>query len=190
VAYFIQLLKKQDINYVIDVRSTPYSKYAQDYNRDNISRKLPMEHINYAYMGNYFGARQENMELYTPEGYLDFDKTVKSENFIKGMKNVMKGMEENRIAMMCMEKKPIDCHRAIMVANAFYRAGCQVKHILDDGSIQTHEQLNEELLDMYFPDRNQMSFFENRTEQEYLQDAYRLRNKEIGYYIAERQVVV
>lgn len=38
VEYFIEMLMKHNINYVLDVRSTPYSKYAEQYNKDNIER--------------------------------------------------------------------------------------------------------------------------------------------------------
>lgn len=184
--HFLKMLRTNEIDYVLDVRSTPYSKFAQNYDRENIQNFLVRNNINYKYMGKYFGARQENMDLYTQDGYLDFEKVAVSGHFQSAVENVMKGMETNRIALMCLEKKPIDCHRAILVAKAFYSKGCTVNHILEDCSIQTHPELNEELLDMYFPDRNQISLFDIRTDEERLVEAYKLRNKAIGYSIAER----
>lgn len=186
VKKFLELLKQHDINFVIDVRSTPYSKYASMYDRENISNELKNAGISYAFMGKYFGARQDDMSLYTKDGYLDFQKVTNWDVFGKGMDNVIRGMETNKIALMCLEKKPIDCHRAILVANAFYCKGYSVKHILENGKIQTHQELNEELLDLYYPDRKQISFFDNRTDEEYLEDAYKQRNKEIGYHVEER----
>lgn len=183
IEHFINLLKKNNINYVIDVRSTPYSKYAQEYDRENIENVLKQNNIKYSFMGKHFGARQEDKTLYTKEGYLDFEKVAKTDKFNAALNNVKKGMENNNIALMCLEKKPIDCHRAILVANAFYKADCNVEHILENGDLESHEQLNLELLDLYFPDRNQISFFDNRSADEYLEDAYKLRNKEIGYHI-------
>lgn len=186
VKKFLDLLKQHDINFVIDVRSTPYSKYASMYDRESISNELKNASISYAFMGKYFGARQDDMSLYTKDGYLDFQKVANWDVFGKGMDNVIRGMETNKIALMCLEKKPIDCHRAILVANAFYCKGYSVKHILENGKIQTHQELNEELLDLYYPDRKQISFFDNRTDEEYLEDAYKQRNKEIGYHVEER----
>ena len=183
---FIDLLKLHNINYVIDVRSTPYSKYAQEYDKDNISQILMNNNISYAFMGRYFGARQDNKLLYNNQGYLDFEKVSASDFFNIGLQNVIKGMENNRIALMCLEKKPIDCHRAILVANAFYIQGLSVKHILENGNIETHEELNNELLNLYFPDRNQINLFDNKTDEEYLKNAYKLRNKDIGYHKDER----
>lgn len=186
VEKFIELLKMHKINFIIDVRSTPYSKYASMYDRENIINELKAVDISYAYMGKYFGARQEEQSLYTSEGYLNFEKVVEWDIFLKGFDNVIKGLETNRIALMCLEKRPIDCHRAILVANAFYCKGCSVKHILENGKIETHEELNKELLNLYFPERDQLSLFDNRTQKDYLKDAYKLRNKEIGYYLDVR----
>lgn len=183
---FISLLKQHNVNFVIDVRSIPYSKYASMYDRENIRNELKSANISYSFMGKYFGARQDDKSLYAKEGYLDFKKVVKWDTFKKGMDNVIRGMETNRIALMCLEKNPIDCHRALLVANAFYHKGYSVKHILENGEIVTHQELNEELINLYFPDRNQMSFFDNRNDEDYLDDAYKIRNKTIGYHIEER----
>jgi len=181
--HFIELLNMHNINYVIDVRSTPYSKYAQEYDRENIKNILKQNNIEYCFMGKSFGARQDDRTLYTTSGYLDFEKVAMADKFNVALSSVKRGMENNNIALMCLEKAPIDCHRAILVGNAFYRANCNVEHILEDGILKNHDQLNLELLDLYFPDRNQISFFGNKSEDEYLKDAYKLRNKEVGYHI-------
>lgn len=38
--YFAAMLKNNKINYLLDVRSTPYSKYAETYNRKNLTELL------------------------------------------------------------------------------------------------------------------------------------------------------
>lgn len=192
--YFSNLLKNNNINYLLDVRSTPYSKYAETYNREHLSKLLLEKNITYSYMGKYFGARPENIELYNEEGYLDFEKVAQSELFIKGMKNVILGLNRgNNIALMCTEKDPIDCHRAILVARAFSLSGVNVTHILPDGKLQTQKELDERLLDMYFPDRAQLSIFNFNSvinDEENLKIAYKERNKEIGYHLRNRQHAV
>ena len=192
--YFSELLKNNNINYLLDVRSTPYSRYAETYNRDYLSKLLMRKNIIYAYMGKYFGARPENIELYNEDGYLDFEKVAQSEFFVKGIKNVVLGLSKgNNIALMCTEKDPIDCHRAILVARAFDLKGINVTHILPDGGLQTQEKLNERLLDMYFPDRAQLSIFNYdkvMNDEEKLKIAYRERNKEIGYHLHNMQHAV
>ena len=107
-----------------------------------------------------------------------------TENFKKGLNNIIKGLKQNNnICLMCTEKDPIDCHRAIMVARAFSLKGIDVSHILQNGEIQTQKELDERLLDLYFPDRNQLSLFaeDNLSREQMLVEAYRKRNKKIGY---------
>ena len=187
IEYFIKMLRKYNVNYVLDVRSTPYSKYAEQYNRENIEKYISRNGIQYSFMGKFFGARPSEKELYCAEGYLDFERVRKSERFIKGFNNVMLGLQRGyNIAFMCTEKDPFDCHRAIMVARAFDLAGVEVNHVLADGDLQHQNKLNERLLNKYFPERDQIEFFDylNKTETtDYLSRAYQLRNKEIGYHL-------
>ena len=84
---------------------------------------------------------------------------------------------------MCAEKNPIQCHRAIMVSKVFHFKGFDVIHILPNGKTITQSQLEEELLNVYFPQRKQLSLFQtsNMTDEEYICEAYRLQNKKIGY---------
>ncbi len=184
---FVRLLQQYDINYVLDVRSTAFSKYASQYNSDVLPHTLQKAGIRYAGMGKYFGARQPQKEYYSAQGHLDFEKFRDSELFQMGLANVKKGLEDYNIALMCTEKDPYDCHRAIMVSRGFEIAGVEVNHILTDGSLLKQEDLNERLLVHYFPERNQISLFENENKDEVqcLKEAYRKRNAEIGYHMTE-----
>lgn len=184
IDYFLSMLKKHRIDYILDVRSVPYSQYAMDYNKENIKNILEKNGIGYAFMGNFFGARPKNSSLYFPNGYLNFERVENSVEFKMGFDNVVKGVKNGyRIAFMCTEKDPIECHRAILVSYAFYKAGYSIKHIMSDNTIQTQQDINKRLLDMYYPDRNQLSLFEsdNLSEEQYLVQAYKKQNEKIGY---------
>lgn len=183
---FFNILKQYDIAYLLDVRSTPFSQYTSQFNKDVISQFLKSKGISYCHMGKFFGARPDDKALYTKEKYLDFEKMRSSDLFQKGLNNVMKGLSErNNVVLMCTEKDPIDCHRAIMVAREFSLRGVEVNHILSDGKLQSQKELDERLLDKYFPDRHQISLVSNLSkipEEELLKEAYRKRNAEIGYH--------
>lgn len=181
---FISLLSQYKIDYILDVRSIPYSKYAKQYNRETLDRYLQQHHIHYAYMGTYFGARQANPALYAPDGYVDFEKVRSTPLFATGMKNVEKGLlQKHEIALMCTEKEPLNCHRAIMVARAFELEGYDIKHILFDGSLLDQKELNDRLLKKYFQNSDQMTLFDDEfhSANGLLKQAYIMRNKEIGY---------
>ncbi|URZ07527.1 DUF488 domain-containing protein [Clostridium felsineum] len=186
IDYFIELLKRNNINCIIDVRSTPYSKYGPQYNRETLKKTLNGIGIYYIFMGKEFGARRDNKELYAKEGYLDFEKTRFDQDFKDGVVRVKNGIGKGyRIAFMCTEKDPFDCHRCILVAREFKDMGLDVKNILSDGSFITQKDIETRLLQKYFPNRNQMTLFnlKNTSEEKLLKDAYKLRNSEIGYKI-------
>ncbi len=184
---FLKLLRAYQIEYLLDVRSTPFSQFTSQFNKDVIAEFLKKNAVNYNHMGKFFGARPMDKNLYTEQGYLDFEKARDSDNFKKGMDNVILGLNKGyNIALMCTEKDPFDCHRAIMVARGFELNCIEVMHILPDGKIITQAELNNRLLDKYYPDRNQLSLFSeisSLSEEEVLELAYRRRNEDIGYHI-------
>lgn len=192
--YFLGIIKDYNINYILDVRSTPYSKYAEQFNRGYIEKELQNAGLNYFFMGSFFGARPDDRSLYCDEGYLDFERVRKSPQFLKGFNSVIKGLEqENNIVLMCTEKDPFDCHRAIMVSRAFDLANIEVNHILEDGKLQSQTKLNERLLNKYYPDRTQLTLFDYldiKEESDYLSMAYQQRNKEIGYRFEAKKMLM
>jgi len=189
--YFLGLLRQHNIDYVLDVRSSPFSRFASQFNKDVIEDYLKKNNIVYCPMGKFFGARPTDRTLYCAEGYLDFEKTRASELFKKGLDNVMLGLASgHNIALMCTEKDPFDCHRTIMVSRGFELNGVNVQHIHVDGHLETQDEINIRLLDNLEKKENvdihQISLFEQpKSEKEWLEDAYRLRNKEIGFNINE-----
>lgn len=185
---FFQLLHIHNINYVLDVRSIPYSKYANQFDREILSSFLRHKKIHYVYMGTHFGARQENQALYDQDGILDFEKVRADDAFQIRIKNVEKGLTEGyNIALMCSEKDPFNCHRAIMVARGFELDNIKVNHILHDGTLLSQNDLNERLLNFFFPNRNQLCLEIDGASElnntDYLVEAYRKRNKQIGYHL-------
>ncbi|MGL6298396.1 MAG: DUF488 family protein [Methanobacteriaceae archaeon] len=200
---FLNLLKKNEINCVVDVRSVPYSKYASQFNKEKIKKKLELNNIKYEFMGKTLGARQTDKELFDNDGILDFEKVLKLGKFKDSINEIIKNLENGTsVALMCSEKEPISCHRSILISRSFFNKNIVVKHILGDGSIETHEELEQELLKLYdFPCNNQvllfknsskdaqtsLDFFNNNSKENsedkcYIEEAYKKRNKEIGYY--------
>ena len=184
---FLTTLRQHNIAGVIDVRSHPYSGYFSDYNRENIERVLKKQGIYYRNYANEFGAQQEDKKYYSEEGYLDFERFAKSRCFLEGLDKLRIGMERDyTFALMCAEKKPIGCHRAILVSRAFYELGYSVAHLLPGGQIITQEDLNRDLLEVYYPQRNQLSLFDETPDDEaLLKAAYRKQNAGIGFRMAE-----
>ena len=86
---------------------------------------------------------------------------------------------------MCTEKDPMDCHRNILVARQLYKQKYYVKNILENGYIESQEHLEQRLLDLYFPNKNQRTIFDLACAEcdnsALIEKAYDLRNKDIGF---------
>lgn len=181
---FLSALKLYGIQILIDVRSSPFSAYYAAYNRDALSDFLRAQGIYYFNFAKQFGARQENTAFYR-NGRLDFETFSQSDQFLDGVHKV--DASNAVVAFMCAEKKPSECHRTILVARAFSDKGQNVTHIMPNGESMTQHDVENELLETYFPDRAQASLFEEteKTEEEYIEEAYRLRNDEIGFKLED-----
>ena len=178
---FIELLKRNDINCICDVRSMPYSKYAEQFNQNNLKDELKKNSIEYLFFGDEFGARRKEPDLYT-NGKVDFEKVAHDAKFINGIKRIEKGIRKGyKIALMCAEKDPIECHRTILVARNLDLNGFEVNHILDDGSIINQKEIDQRLLKKHFPNRYQTSIFDENETIDYLKEAYKIANQSIGF---------
>ena len=184
---FLHRLERYHINCVVDVRSTPYSQYASQFNARDIKHALNNEGIQYIYMGKEFGARRDNPDLYDAQGGLDFAKTAKDSEFIRGVERIENGIASGyTIALMCTEKEPQDCHRCILVARALQDTlKANVENILIDGNLRNQREVEHLLVEKYFPERDQVSFFDTDalTDDEYISKAYEIRGKEIAYHM-------
>ena len=186
---FFQMLKDNKIDMIVDVRSVPYSKYAPQFNQENIMENADLNGMSYVHEAEVFGARQLNKELYNSGGYLDFDRVRNQTVFKHKIAEYAEKMREGKnLAFMCSEKDPIDCHRAIMVGRGFALQDVPVEHIMSDGKVISQEELDKRLLKMYFPGYDQASLFDEysiENDKTLLKKAYELRNEKIGYKYAD-----
>lgn len=169
---FLSLLQSNKITAVADVRSVPYSKYNPHFNENEIAKLLQNHHIKYVHLGQEFGARRDDSECYT-NGRVDFAKVAKTDSFGKGLSRIRKGSETYRIALMCAEKKPEDCHRTYLVAEELYKLGFNLYHILEDGSKESHCKTRQRLTP------KQADLLRSKEQEEEL--ALRVRGNRISY---------
>ena len=179
----IKVLKAHNIHCLIDVRTVPASAHLPQYNRSILETVLKKAGIRYRHYPE-FGARQEDSKWYNTEGYLDFERYMESEAFKSGIHKVQEGMRLGyRFTLMCAEKDPINCHRAIMVARGFSKAGNDVAHIRVDSTgrdyLETQQELERRLMLKHGDNPDQMSLFETMDER--IERAYRKQNEAIGY---------
>jgi uncharacterized protein (DUF488 family) len=181
--FFLELLKIAEINCIVDVRSVPASAHNPQYNQDALKNFLKNNNITYLHFAKEFGARQTDYNLLDNEGRLDFVKFRKTEPFHQGVKRIRQGINNGfKIAIMCSESEPLDCHRFSMVSIGLENDGFEVRHILKDKSIKTNLELEKELLKKYGKKISQNSLFDMEVSIEIqLNEALILKNKEIGF---------
>ena len=141
----IGLLRQHGIMTVADVRSSPYSRYTPHFNRELVGRMLRENGIDYVYMGSALGARPEDAQC-NREGRVDFRRLRDTVPFTQGVKRRGDLCRERRVAVLCAEKDPLDCHRMILVCRALRTEGLEIFHILSDGRAEPHEDAERRLV--------------------------------------------
>ncbi|AJA47576.1 hypothetical protein CPAST_c15010 [Clostridium pasteurianum DSM 525 = ATCC 6013] len=194
---FIKLLSDYKINCIVDVRSIPHSNYegAAVYNRDNIKKILNKQGIYYIYMGKELGARNE--ECIDEKGEISYESIRKNHSYKRGIERLMHGIEKGyNIAMMCVEKDPVNCHRAILIAHDLKKRNIYVKHILEENLVKSQGDIEEEIMDIYrvqlikkvaqfsinsIMNNVDLDMDENDFKVEMLEEAYRMRGRDINH---------
>jgi uncharacterized protein (DUF488 family) len=144
---FVSLLKQHDVTALADVRSAPFSRFNPQFNKDTLARDLKAHRIKYVFLGRELGARSDDRSCYE-NGRVQYGRLARTDLFKQGIERVMKGAGEHRIALMCAEKEPLECHRTLLVARALDEQGVEVVHILGDGRLESHRAAMERLLDV------------------------------------------
>lgn len=158
---FASLLRRHGITAVADVRSTPFSRFNPQFNKDALARELKARGIKYVFLGRELGARSDDQSCYE-NGRVQYGRLAGTKLFGQGIERVRRGAGEHRIALMCAEKEPLECHRTLLVGRALDGHGLEVMHILGDGRLETHRDAMGRLLDVSGLPREHL--FRSRTD--------------------------
>jgi uncharacterized protein (DUF488 family) len=173
---FIELLRRNSITAVADVRSAPFSRYNPQFNREALKTALKQAGIGYVFLGRELGARSDDPRHYEGERVV-YRRLALSTPFQEGIDRILAGMRKERIALMCAEGDPITCHRTILVARELAQRGIKVEHILADGTVESHEQALDRLMRELRIDPDDL--FAARAE--LCERAYREQERRIAY---------
>jgi len=156
---FIRILKSYKVNYIVDVRSSPYSKFCPDYNKNVFEIELAKNNISYKWLGDSLGGRPKDDSTYDENGIVDYEKLVKTLLFLSGIKELEVLSVINNVAIMCSEKDPIKCHRFLAISRELARREFRVVHIKDLNSIIKQSNLEDELVRIHFGENVQLDLF-------------------------------
>jgi uncharacterized protein (DUF488 family) len=173
---FVALLRGANVTAVADVRTSPYSRLYPHFNREDLREELRLDGISYVFLGKELGGRPSERRFYC-EGVADYEEMAQASEFRKGLDRVIEGAKKYRIALMCSERDPLDCHRCLLVGRALAQRGVRVNHILDNANVTSQDEIEEKLLEV--SGRDAEDFFAPRMER--IASAYRERARKVAF---------
>jgi uncharacterized protein (DUF488 family) len=172
---FLALVQRHGITLLADVRSTPYSRFNPQFRREALAASLRRIGIEYVFLGEELGARSKDRSCYEG-GRVSYRKLAATELFRQGIDRLLAAATSHRLALMCAEKDPLDCHRTLLVARELVKRGVAVAHILATGEIESHTDAMARLRERLNISANDLFGDEDPDEQ-----AYELRGRQIAY---------
>lgn len=143
---FLELLNKFEIEYLIDVRSQPYSKYNPHFNQTSLKFLLEKNGIKYVFMGDTIGGRPDDKSCYDNEGKVDYEIVKTKDFFKKGIDRLKTAYNKDiNVVMMCSESKPCECHRSKLIGRVLNLDNIILKHIDEKGILKDQTTVINEL---------------------------------------------
>jgi uncharacterized protein (DUF488 family) len=146
---FCNLLKQANIEYLVDVRSVPFSKYYPQFNQERLITSLEAVNIKYMFLGKELGGRINDISCYKDEvipdkkvGYalhLNYESICTKEWFNNGINTLLRIVKQGNCAIMCSEENPEKCHRELIIGRRLKELGYCISHIR--AKSDTQEQL-------------------------------------------------
>jgi uncharacterized protein (DUF488 family) len=173
---FLDLLRAHEVTAIADVRSHPYSRFAPQFGAKRLGASLEAAGMRYELLGRELGARSSD-EACLVDGRVDYERLARTAPFAQGIDRVAAAIERERVALLCAERDPLDCHRAILVCRELARRAIDSTHIREDGRLEKRAELETRLLDAFGADGQDL--FGDR--EALLEAAYRRRGRQIAY---------
>jgi uncharacterized protein (DUF488 family) len=137
---FLELLASERIEVLVDVRSAPYSRFSTHFNRAPLEKAVKGAGLGYLFLGRELGGRPADDDAYDAEGHARYDLMASAPRFLEGLERLKVGVERFRVAVMCSEEDPSDCHRRLLVGKVLTDRGeYQLHHLRGDGSVQIED---------------------------------------------------
>lgn len=174
--HFLRLVTENNVSALADVRSVPASRFTPQFNRDALRRSLQGVEVKYVFLGKELGARSDDPTCYV-NGKVQYGRLAQTSAFAEGLERLREGMATERIALMCAEQEPLDCHRTVLVSRVLDKLGVDVVHIHGDGHLENHADAMRRLMTGFGLD--QADLFNTRDE--LLDEALNRQEQRIAY---------
>lgn len=141
ISSFIAVLQKYEIAYLIDIRSRPYSRYKPEFSKQPLAEQLQQAGIRYVYMGDTLGGQPDDPACYV-EGKVDYEKVQEQPFYQRGLERLREAQRQGlRVALMCSEGKPEQCHRSKLIGKSLDAEELPVAHIDESDEVVTQQEV-------------------------------------------------
>jgi uncharacterized protein (DUF488 family) len=142
---FNAALAANGIEFLIDVRSAPYSKFKPEFSKELLQHLVERTGIRYVFMGDTLGGQPKAPGCHT-DGKVDYDKVRAQPFFAAGIERLRNAFgQQRRVALMCSEGRPEQCHRSKLIGEVLEAGGIPVRHIDEDGRLLTQREVIDRL---------------------------------------------
>ena len=136
---WLALLAQHGVEVVVDARSSPYSKYVPQFDKELMQRSLEQAGIRYLFLGEELGGRPSNPAYYDAKGRVLYSRLRDDARFQAAIGRLESGMERFRVALLCGEEDPAHCHRRLLIGRVLTERGHTMLHIRGDGRLESDE---------------------------------------------------
>lgn len=138
---FLDLLQRNEIVRVLDVRTIPRSRHNPQFNQDALPTSLDAVQISYLHLPGLGGLRHARADSPNAgwhnlsfRGYADY---MQSPEFADNVQSVANLARVERCVLMCAEAVPWRCHRS-MIGDALVVRGIRVEGIIGPKARRPH----------------------------------------------------
>lgn len=143
--YFEALIQKSGVQLIADVRSNPYSRRFPHFGSKRLINLLNGAGIDYRYFGDRLGGHPSSPDILV-DGRVDYNRVAQTTLFQEGLQEVSSLAQEKRIALMCAEHDPLQCHRFALVSRHLAEKGVDISHIMRDGRVEPQWETENRML--------------------------------------------
>jgi uncharacterized protein (DUF488 family) len=139
--HFLDIVQRNAVEVVVEVRSYPYSRYAPQFDREAVKPALAKIGVKYVDLGKELGGRPGDSEFYDGDGHVRYDRVAAAQFFQEGLQRLEEVASRYCVAVMCSEEDPAVCHRGLLIGRVLRERGYRVEHIRGDGRRQTDSEV-------------------------------------------------
>ena len=138
---FVDLLNSAGVQAIVDVRSDPDRVYRKHFASQPLQAALGRAGIGYVFLGEGLGGRPRLHEHHDADGHARYDLMAEQPAFLAALDRVIVGARTRKLALMCSEENPAECHRRLLVGRALMDRGVDLQHLRGDGSVVSESEL-------------------------------------------------